>query len=545
MKQSISLMVARQTLVNAILLFVAAPGLFADEQPSRLPPVTTADPGPTATFSYVIGDEPSKMFWPLRTTPTSKLNVSETFESISDDVGTDPPEPEEEPLPPLEEELWNHGGSYMYSPEGDRLGWPSPEKDAHFDLLRLPEDHVDPQPLTLFADFLGADPVQQRPKTWFGPDGYQWDPQFVLYGGYEFGGIAYQEAGQRRDGLSHQLLLDLDLRLTGTERFHMQFRPLGRGGTGGSFYQFSEPDGYIDNSTAVPQNFWFEGELHSMFSSYLDPFAVRDINITAGKFPYAVHNQLLINDEILGLIVSKNTLYVGSLSNVNVQAIYTPSDVENVADDNCRMYGFHTTLDHQRDFYEASYFFVETPDAPGRDQHFLAFSRTEFRGQLTWAGRTLFKFGDEAGTGYGHLFVLESNYTRVFDHQPLGIQTAVAYSNLFYAGEGWNSAAQGGFNRLRSTFEVNPLVAVSLGRTTAENYGASLGVQLFRHHEDESFSPEIAFQTPGGDFVYGGGLRYQRKTGQRSFFEVLGVVNFSDNPNLRRDGVFVCETIRF
>lgn len=37
-----------------------------------------------------------------------------------------------EPLPPLEEELWLHGGSYLYAPEGDRLNWPSPEADDSF-----------------------------------------------------------------------------------------------------------------------------------------------------------------------------------------------------------------------------------------------------------------------------------------------------------------------------------------------------------------------------------------------------------------------------
>ena len=37
-----------------------------------------------------------------------------------------PPDPDEdqlEPLPPLEDELWWHGGSYLYAPEGDRLNY--------------------------------------------------------------------------------------------------------------------------------------------------------------------------------------------------------------------------------------------------------------------------------------------------------------------------------------------------------------------------------------------------------------------------------------
>ncbi|QDU76098.1 hypothetical protein Pan97_31430 [Bremerella volcania] len=451
----------------------------------------------------------------------------------------------DEPLPPLDEELWEHGGSYLYAPEGDRLGWPCEDEHADYELLRLPEDYIDPEPFTLFTQFEGEEPIKQYSLDWFGPGAYNWEPRFVAYGGYQVSAIAFKQGNTRNDGLGHQLLVDLDLRLTGTERFHLQFRPIGDGNTGGSYYRFSDPAGYIDNSTGEPQRFWFEGELHSMFSGFMDPFAVRDLHMVGGKFPFQLHNQLLMNDEILGAVINKNTLFVGNTSNVNIQAIYAASDVDNVADASSRMYGTNVSVDYKKVFYEGSYLYVETPDAAGRDQHFAAISRTQFHGRLNYATRALFKFGDEAGTGSGELFVLETNYTYLMPAHPLGIESGVAYCNVFYATDGWNSAAGGNFNRLRAAFDVNPLVAISTGTSLGENYGASLGIQLFRHHEDESIAPEIAFQTPNGDFVYGFGLRYQRKTGKRTFFEVLGVLNLSDNEALRRDGVFVSETILF
>lgn len=452
---------------------------------------------------------------------------------------------EDEPLPSLDEELWQHGGSYIYAPEGDRLGFPCKDEHTDYEMLRLPEDYIDPEPFTLFTQFEGEGPIKQYSLDWFGPGAYNWEPRFVAYGGYQASAIAYKQGNTRSDGLGHQLLVDLDLRLTGTERFHVQFRPIGKDNTGGSYYRFSDPAGYIDNSTGVPQRFWFEGELHSMFSGFMSPFAVRDVHMVGGKFPFQLHNQLLMNDEILGTVINKNTLFVGNTSNINIQAIYAASDVDNVADDNSRMYGTNFSIDYERVFYEASYLFVETPDAPGRDQHFAAVSRTKFHGRFNYATRALFKFGDEAGTGSGELFVLESNYTLLMPAHPLGIEFGVAYCNVFYATDGWNSAGGGNFNRLRAAFDVNPLVAISSGSSLGENYGASLGIQLFRHHEDESIAPEIAFQSPNGDLVYGFGLRYQRKTSKRTFFEVLGIVNLSDTESLRRDGVFVSETILF
>ena len=50
---------------------------------------------------------------------------------------------------------------------------------------------------------------------------------------------------------------------------------------------------------------------------------------------------------------------------------------------------------------------------------------------------------------------------------------------------------------------------------------------------------------PTGDPVWGFGLRYLRKTSERSFFEALGVINFSETEIYRRDGISISETIIF
>ena len=60
-----------------------------------------------------------------------------------------------------------------------------------------------------------------------------------------------------------------------------------------------------------------------------------------------------------------------------------------------------------------------------------------------------------------------------------------------------------------------------------------------------SVVPEIAFDSPQGEAVWGIGLRYQKKTSPRSFLEVQGIGNFSDDRRFRREGVFVSETIIF
>ncbi|MCA9270044.1 MAG: hypothetical protein KDA41_16295, partial [Planctomycetales bacterium] len=444
---------SRVALAGALLLLLRqGVALRADQfDPQRLPPMVEEvfAPGPT-TDEFDARDFPS--------------------------LPPDPYAAESEALPPLGDELFWHGGSYLYEPEGEQLNWPDECEDAHFDLLRLPETWEKPRPVEGFAEFLGADMVQVYPHLHW-KNGYDWEPRFVGYGRYQVFGLAFEEGGAEQYGVGHQLLVELDLRLTGTERFHVQYRPLGRQNTGGSFYQFNDPSGYNDNSTGAPDRYWVEGELHSVLGGFLDPFSVCDYHFVAGRFPFALHNNLLINTDLLGVVANKNTIYLGNLSNLNVQLFAAREDVAAFVDSNAGVYGAHVTADYRRVFYEATYAFAQNLNDASRSAHYAAVSRTQLWGAWVFAGRALAKLGDEGGRGDGGLFVLESNRTFVLDTQPLGVESAVVYCNAYYSTTGWNSISGGGFDRLRSAFEVNPLVTISSRNPVSDNRGISLGVQ--------------------------------------------------------------------
>jgi len=140
---------------------------------------------------------------------------------------------------------------------------------------------------------------------------------------------------------------------------------------------------------------------------------------------------------------------------------------------------------------------------------------------------------------------LESNWTRLFKQNPLHIEQGVFYCNAFMATKGWNSIAGGNFNRLRAAFETNPLVRVAAGLSPDDTWGLALGVQLFRHHKDESFIPEISYESPQGESVVGCGLRYLRKTGSRAYWESLFTIALSDDPQFDRKGAFLTYHILF
>lgn len=460
---------------------------------------------------------------------------------VAGDFPSLPPDPyddDESELPPLEEELWQHGGSYLYCPEGDRLGWPS---DAHYEYLRLPSGYEKPEPLTAFSEFLGADPIVAGKQLKFG--GYSLEPRFVASGDYSLFGQAMELADRRQDLVGHNLRVDLDLRLTGTERFHVQFRPLGERNTGGSFYDFVDPDGYVNNSTGEPDRYWFEGELHSLLGFEQDQFAQRYLNFMVGKFPFSLHNSLLMNDEILGGVLSRNNLQLGPLSNLNLQCFIGANDVDTYPEVETQVYGLHATADLNRDFYELTYAYLDAD--VDRSAHFVGLSRTTFHGPLTLAARGLVKLGDDAGVGGGHLLALESNLHRIFECEPLGFHHGVFFCNAFWAEEGWNSIAGANFNRLRTAFEVDPLVRLTTTGVLEDTVGATLGAQLFRDHDDQSYVPEFAWESRGGDSVFGFGLRHLRKTGRRTFLEVLGIANWSDNSQFDRIGIAISHTYLF
>jgi hypothetical protein len=285
-----------------------------------------------------------------------------------------------------------------------------------------------------------------------------------------------------------------------------------------------------------------EAELHSLLGPHLDPFGALDPHFVVGRIPFALHNTLLMNDEILAVVANQNNIDVGAISNINLQWFYGFNDVDTFADGDAQAVGLNATIDYQRTFYEWTYAFTDHEDNAGRDSHYLALSRTAFYGPTSLALRALFKIGDEGGIGSGQLFVLESNHTRYFTQEPWGVEYGVFYANAFVATSGWSSMGGGNFNRIRSAFEVNPLIRISAAPVLNDTAGVACGVQLFRHHEDESLVPELSLEFPGGAAVFGVGLRYLRKTGPRTFLEVLGILNESDDPLFDRAGVLVCHT---
>jgi len=187
----------------------------------------------------------------------------------------------------------------------------------------------------------------------------------------------------------------------------------------------------------------------------------------------------------------------------------------------------------------------------GRDTHYVASSMTWLSGVWSLSGRTFYKIGDKSvggnggGDGDGQLFVWEMNHSRKYGKNWTSVDHGLFYLNAFFANDGWTPISGGNLNRLRSSFETNPLVSIAAGRPPADTAGLALGIQLFDHTEDHSLIPEIAWEQPDSVDVFGFGMRFLLKTGPRTYGEVLGVYNWSDDPRFRREGIFLSHNFLF
>jgi hypothetical protein len=255
-----------------------------------------------------------------------------------------------------------------------------------------------------------------------------------------------------------------------------------------------------------------------------------------------------MNDEILGVAIAKNNILDTPLSNLNVQFVYAPDEVDSFPGDS-DLYGVHLTSDYRHYFFETTYAFLDRTRFEPFQAHYLAASATQFFGPLTLAGRTMYRITGNSGAESGNFHTIESNWVRVPEGQMrrlTGVEQTVTYLNLFYASRNWSPIAGEGISRLRSAFSVDPLLQIAAGTMPpSERYGGSLGIQLFRRHQDESIIPEFAYENRSAADVWGIGLRYQRKLCARMYLELNGVRNWSKNPAFERKGVFLSSTVIF
>ncbi len=388
-------------------------------------------------------------------------------------------------------------------------------------------------------------------------------PQLLAYGDFRIG-PGYNDNGKvDTANMAARLNLDLDLRLTATERIHAFLRPLDRGKVGRfTRVEFggNQRDKFGDHEILLdvtPETLFFEGDLGQIASGITDEYNLYDIPVAVGLMPMVLQNGIWMDDAILGGAVSIPALNsrLLDISNMDItffgggDRVTTKSQLKGKFQDDhgVNIYGTAVFIETRGMYIEAGYGYTDdTRNFLGTDfsYHNLTAAVTRrYFGKISNSLRVVYNFNQDPGPGFaktadGWLLLLENS---LITHKPL---TLVPYANFFVGSKKPQSLARdfGAGGILRNTginFETDGLTGFpKLDDTANDTYGGAIGVSYLFNLEQQIVI-EVAGLNPFGDDNEPGrvarghqmavGARYQRPLTKRWIFRTDAIYGVREN----------------
>ena len=158
-------------------------------------------------------------------------------------------------------------------------------------------------------------------------------PGLAVYGDWRTAVAYNSNNGKDIAQIATRLNIDVDFKITGTERIHAFFTPLQKNNKF-TRYEFGGGDGdgrFNEEFDLNPQTLFFEGDFGSIYSGFSGREASFDLPFTVGLFPLFLQNGIWANDAILGGAVSlpaKNSRKLG-LPNYDITFFAAFDNVDN------------------------------------------------------------------------------------------------------------------------------------------------------------------------------------------------------------------------
>jgi len=380
-------------------------------------------------------------------------------------------------------------------------------------------------------------------------------PGLDIYGDWR-NAIAYNDFGNTSQGvLASRLNIDVDLKLTATERIHAFFGPLNQGT---DFSQWGIFGPNKDSSFPINGNIaalYFEGDLGSIYSGLSGSNARFDLPFTAGFVPLLFQNGIWLDDAFIGgafTIPARNCpaldisnmdiTFFAAFDKVSSQALIDPDG--NLNQNSGRIFGATTFIEAWGGYWEFGYGYTQ---GLGSQENFsysnLAGSYTRrYFGKISNSLRVIGCFGQDPGPGQqetanGVIFIMENS---LITSRPL---TLVPYCNLWVGIDKPQSLARdvlaGGI--LKNTgilFETDGMTgSPTLDATANDTYGAALGVEYLFNLNQQIVVEAATVQVIGGQndpdrnaagAQYGVGARYQIPINRRMIFRADAMYGWFD-----------------
>lgn len=354
-------------------------------------------------------------------------------------------------------------------------------------------------------------------------------PGLSIYGDWRTALAYNKNNGKEIAQVATRLNLDVDFKITGTERIHAFFTPLQKD-TQFTRFEFAGDDasGNFDfEFDPEPQTLFFEGDLGSIYSGFSGQEAAFDLPFTAGLFPLFLQNGIWANDAILGGAVTlpaQNSKALG-LANFDITLFGAFNDVDNAGiigvdgddNNNTNLFGATAFVDAFSGYIETGYGLIDgRDDQEGLLTHFVTGAYTRrYANTLSNSTRVFANFGDDPEGDNDGLAIISEN--SLITSLP---STLLPYANFFVGfgnpqplvdGNGAGILKNVGIN-----FETDALTGYpKLDDSGSNAWGGALGLQ-YLFDLDEQLAFEIAMVQPfendgigAQDAQYGFGARYQ------------------------------------
>jgi hypothetical protein len=211
-------------------------------------------------------------------------------------------------------------------------------------------------------------------------------PQFLIYGDIRSAYATNTQNGNNVTQSALEVNLDFDLKLTGTERFHMFMAPLDNGAVN-TGYLFDD-DEWVEKFDANIDFGYFEGDLGAMMGGLMGETLPFDFPFAIGVMPLLLQNGVWMEDAFLGVaatIPAKNSAKF-DISNMDVTFFAGFDKITSAAfqgDDSAgRMWGMASFIEALNGYIEVDYAFLEDRTFDDRSYHNVGIGYTRRYGRL-------------------------------------------------------------------------------------------------------------------------------------------------------------------
>ena len=216
------------------------------------------------------------------------------------------------------------------------------------DSVPLQTDDLPKRPrllLELGEHLLNSGPLSRGIRL---PTGAVWRPALWVFGRYR-SSVQSFDNGLSEDGeWAQRFDVFANLRLTGTERVLIGFRPADEFGGVGYNFGSTVDNGWQDDFNGQIETLFFEGELGELFP-FLDDddSGSLDIGFSVGRQDLSIQEGILIGDNIDVVGVTRNNLRPPGTSNLRITGLFGWNGIHrnNVEDGSARLLALLTEVD--------------------------------------------------------------------------------------------------------------------------------------------------------------------------------------------------------